>query len=276
LGVRGDIQLMTKEWNWDISASYGEVKGLQIQDGNLSRSRLQSALNNPAALASRGCASFNPFGTLSAACGAAIAIRTTNSLEFSQSQVVAYATGDVIDLPAGPLGASVGFEYRRDVGTFRPDEFLRSGDVVGFNANQPINGEINVREYFTEIAVPLLRDAGGRQPVARSRLSLLIVQPRWQRRHLQGRPRVEADRHRQGAWLVQQGDACAVDPRTVPAGAGKLPEFPGPVLERQPAAQRPERSTGHRTVRRAGRTGELPDRQRAGARADGRQREPRS
>jgi outer membrane receptor protein involved in Fe transport len=158
LGVRGDIDLMSKEWRWDISASYGEVKGLQIQDGNLSRSRIQGALDNPASLASRGCASFNPFGTLSAACGAAVAIRTTNSLELSQSQVVAYATGDVIDLPAGPLGASVGFEYRRDLGTFRPDEFLRSGDVVGFNANQPINGEINVREYFTELAVPLLRD----------------------------------------------------------------------------------------------------------------------
>jgi outer membrane receptor protein involved in Fe transport len=158
LGVRGDINLMSKEWRWDISASYGEVRGLQIQDGNLSRSRLQSALNNPTALASRGCASFNPFGTLSAACGAAIAIRTTNSLEFSQSQVLAYATGDVIDLPAGPLATSVGFEYRRDTGTFRPDEFLRSGDVVGFNANQPIQGEINVREYFTELAVPLLRD----------------------------------------------------------------------------------------------------------------------
>jgi iron complex outermembrane recepter protein len=158
IGVRGDIDLMSKSWDWDISASYGEVKGLQIQDGNLSRSRLQSGLDNPAALASRGCASFNPFGTLSAACGAAIAIRTTNSLEFTASQVVAYATGDVIDLPAGPLGASVGFEYRRDTGTFRPDEFLRSGDVVGFNANQPINGEINVREYFTELAVPLLRD----------------------------------------------------------------------------------------------------------------------
>jgi iron complex outermembrane recepter protein len=158
IGVRGDIDLMSKSWDWDISASYGEVKGLQIQDGNLSRSRLQSGLDNPTSLASRGCASFNPFGLLSPACGAAIAIRTTNSLEFTASQVVAYATGDVIDLPAGPLGASVGFEYRRDTGTFRPDEFLRSGDVVGFNANQPINGEINVREYFTELAVPLLRD----------------------------------------------------------------------------------------------------------------------
>ena len=158
LGVRGDVDLMSKSWNWDVSASYGEVKGLQIQDGNLSRSRLQSGLDNPAALASRGCASFNPFGTLSAACGAAIAIRTTNSLEFTASQVLAYATGDVIELPAGPLGASVGFEYRRDTGIFRPDEFLRSGDVVGFNANQPIDGEINVREYFTEVAVPLLRD----------------------------------------------------------------------------------------------------------------------
>ncbi|MCS6948703.1 MAG: TonB-dependent receptor, partial [Steroidobacteraceae bacterium] len=88
----------------------------------------------------------------------AVAIRTTNSLEFTASQALGYVSGPLFALPAGDLATSVGFEYRRNTGTFRPDEFLRSGDVVGFNANQPINGEINVREFFTEFAVPLLRD----------------------------------------------------------------------------------------------------------------------
>jgi outer membrane receptor protein involved in Fe transport len=161
LGVRGDFTLGAKDWSWDVSAGWGSVTGLQIQDGNLSRSRLQSALDNPAALASRGCASFNPFNglnSLTPACGAAVAIRTTNSLEFSGAGALGYVTGPIFALPAGDLSTSVGFEYRRSTGAFRPDEFLRSGDVVGFNANQPINGEINVKEYFAEFAVPLLKD----------------------------------------------------------------------------------------------------------------------
>ena len=160
IGLRGEFQLASKPWNWDVATSWGRVTGLQIQDGNLSRSRLQSALNDPTALASRGCASFNPFGfnSLTPACASAIAIRTTNSLEFTAASALGYVTGAIMDLPAGELATSVGIEYRRNTGIFRPDEFLRSGDVVGFNANQPINGEINVKEYFTEFAVPLLRD----------------------------------------------------------------------------------------------------------------------
>jgi iron complex outermembrane receptor protein len=167
VGARGDLGFLA-DWTWDIAGSWGRVTGLQVQDGNLSRSRLQSALDNPAALAARSCPSFNPFaaGGLSSACAQAIAIRTTNSLEFTASGVVAYATGPVFKLPAGEVQTSIGTEYRRNTGIFRPDEFLRSGDVVGFNANQPIDGEINVSEYFAELSVPVLSGVTAAQLVA--------------------------------------------------------------------------------------------------------------
>jgi iron complex outermembrane recepter protein len=276
IGVRGDIDLMSKSWDWDISASYGEVKGLQIQDGNLSRSRLQSGLDNPTSLASRGCASFNPFGLLSPACGAAIAIRTTNSLEFTASQVVAYATGDVIDLPAGPLGASVGFEYRRDTGTFRPDEFLRSGDVVGFNANQPINGEINVREYFTELAVPLLRDLPAVDSLSldlgfRSSSYNLAGSVETYKAGLEWKP---IDTVKVRGSYNRATRAPSILELFQPVQEG-FPSFQDPCWNGSAARSGLERRSGQRAVRRTGCAVGLPDRQRAGARADGRQREPR-
>ena len=41
---------------------------------------------------------------------------------------------------------------------YRPDEFLASGDVVGFNAQPPQDGEISIKEAYVELAVPLLKD----------------------------------------------------------------------------------------------------------------------
>jgi iron complex outermembrane receptor protein len=53
---------------------------------------------------------------------------------------------------------ALGAEYRENSAEFRPDEFLASGDVVGFNANQPVAGVIHVTEPFAELSVPILAD----------------------------------------------------------------------------------------------------------------------
>jgi outer membrane receptor protein involved in Fe transport len=61
-------------------------------------------------------------------------------------------------MPAGAFQFAAGAEYRSNEANFRPDSYLSSGDVVGFNAAQPVNGEITSTEYFAEFAVPLLKD----------------------------------------------------------------------------------------------------------------------
>ena len=78
---------------------------MQLQDGNVSRQRLQAALNNAAVYASQGCALFNPFGegNLTPACGNAVLIKTTNMLETEQSNIVGSITGDLFDMPAGAV-----------------------------------------------------------------------------------------------------------------------------------------------------------------------------
>ena len=52
--------------------------------------------------------------------------------------------GEAFDLPAGAVNFSVGLEYRTADAEYIPDEYLRSGDVIGFNPGLPTAGGITV------------------------------------------------------------------------------------------------------------------------------------
>ena len=160
VGVKGTLP---NNWQWDVFTSWGRALYTNLQDGNLSRSRLQAAYNNPTVYAAQGCAQFNPFGAgkVDPACAKAVTIQATNVQENTQVQTLGSLTGTLFELPAGPLQFAAGAEYRKNTGDFRPDQFLSSGDVVGFNAQQPISGEVSVTEGFAELAVPILKDLTG-------------------------------------------------------------------------------------------------------------------
>ena len=161
LGARGSFDLGNYNWNWDVLGGYGRTQRSEVQTGNVSRSRLQNAYNataaNPDPL---GCGGLNPFGEgrISAACATAIGIKAQNSTILTNHYASATFTGGVFEMPAGTFQAAVGLEYRESDAVFSPDEFLASGDVVGFNAQQPTEGRIDVIEGFVEISAPLLAD----------------------------------------------------------------------------------------------------------------------
>lgn len=160
-GTRGDFQLVDYTWNWDVWGSWGRTQRTEIQTGNVSRSALQSAYDatadNPDPL---GCGGLNPFGlgTISEACAEAIAVQAQNTTILTNKMAGATMTGGVFELPAGTVQTAFGVEYRDNEAVFRPDQFLASGDVVGFNAQQPTVGSIDVMEVFAEFSVPLLSD----------------------------------------------------------------------------------------------------------------------
>lgn len=162
VGFRGDFELGARKWNWDIYGSWGRTESTEQQDGNISFSRIQGLLNGDD-LPTCAATDFNPFGlnNISAACANAIAIRATNIIEIEQQNVVGAISGDLFELPAGPFQFAVGGEYRKQDASFRPDEFLASGNVVGFNAQPPQSGQVEVSEGFLELAVPLLKDLPG-------------------------------------------------------------------------------------------------------------------
>ena len=158
-GFRGDLgDLSTKfmhDLSYDVYYTFARTEETSRQSGNVSRSRFQ------AGLLSSGSSDpvLDIFGANISDTGVtAIEIGATNVTEANLQVAAATLTGEVIDLPAGPLGFSLGYEWRYTSADFVPDEFLRSGDVVGFNAGLPTGGSVSAKEVFGELRVPLLHD----------------------------------------------------------------------------------------------------------------------
>ena len=159
LGFRGDFGVGERNWNWDVYGSWGRTETTERQLGNISFSRIQGLLDGTDLT---GCtaAEFNPFGlgNMTQGCADAIKIAATNITQIEQENILGVVSGDLFDMPAGPFQFAVGASYSKNTGDFKPDEFLASGDVVGFNAQPPQSGSIDVTEGFLEVAVPLLKD----------------------------------------------------------------------------------------------------------------------
>lgn len=81
-----------------------------------------------------------------------------------QRVIAATLGGELFDTWAGSVGFSVGAEWRNAEAEYIPDEYLRSGDVVGFNPGLPTAGDVTSKDLFAEVRVPLLTDV----PVVKS------------------------------------------------------------------------------------------------------------
>ncbi len=166
IGANGDIG---GGWAYDAYYSYSRTKSIETQTGNVSRSRVLQALrttydaggNLVCSDTSNGCVPLNIFGAgnISSAAAAFITIPVQNTSTISEQVASASISNrNLFDLGAGPVGIVFGTEYRREHGSYNPDFSLSSGDVVGFNAGEGLGGGYDVKEAYTEIAVPLLAD----------------------------------------------------------------------------------------------------------------------
>lgn len=171
-GVRGDI---TDSLRFDAYYNYARTTNTVLQRGNISRSRYINALTvefvpgsttelrcQSAAARSAGCLPINPFGLGLATQGAIdyISVNATNVTTSELINGVASVNGELFSLGLGgeDVAFAAGVEYRKVRAEFIPDEFLSSGDVLGFNAGQPTAGSYDVREVFGELRIPVLED----------------------------------------------------------------------------------------------------------------------
>jgi iron complex outermembrane receptor protein len=73
------------------------------------------------------------------------------------NDLAANVSGDLFDLPAGAFGYALGFEYRKERGSFLPDATVQAGETADVPA-QPTAGEVRTREVYLELRAPLLAD----------------------------------------------------------------------------------------------------------------------
>jgi outer membrane receptor protein involved in Fe transport len=167
VGLKGDLG---DSWQWDVYYNWGKVKTNERLTGDAAGSRLTAALNTVDGVTcidpltggaiGGGCVPANIWGegNISPEAIDYIQVGATNTTDYEQVYFGGTMTGTVFELPAGDVGVAFGAEYRDEKSAFTPDEFLASGDVLGFNSGEPTVGEFDVTEVFGEINVPILAD----------------------------------------------------------------------------------------------------------------------
>ena len=161
LGFKGDLPLAG--WKFDAYYQYGRTEFTTFTRNDVSRSRLEAAINGCPADFARfvpGCVPADIFGAnnMSQAAADFVRLNFSDELVFERQLVDASVNGNLFALPAGDVGFAAGVEWRQDQSDFTPDQAKDRGDILGFNAAHPIAGEFNVKEVFVEGFVPILAD----------------------------------------------------------------------------------------------------------------------
>ena len=183
----GSFQIGDKFWDWDAGYLYNQNKGVQVSTGNLNTQAVAAAtgasfLNadgvvqcgtaaNPIPLGFGGgqCTPWNPlvpFGYGGSNTAADENVRKFLYLpgqaisETETTNYYANLSGTIATLPAGDLGIAVGYEHRKESGTFSPDALAQTGISTDL-AGGPTGGGYSLDEFYAELQVPILADLPG-------------------------------------------------------------------------------------------------------------------
>jgi outer membrane receptor protein involved in Fe transport len=179
-GVEGDFN---GTWHYEISANYGHFKSDNAEANNLKLADINGnpdgfalavdAVRNAAGqivcrvnqvtVTRPDCVPINLFGEGAPSQAALNFINTTSHLfsHASELDLLAFVSGDStkwFKLPGGPVGFSVGTEYRRERAFQTADPLSASGGTF-FNITPTFNPPtFSVKEVFGELSLPILKD----------------------------------------------------------------------------------------------------------------------
>lgn len=157
------------DWTWEASIGYGVYQQEQFRQNEINGIALRNALDaeevggeircRSAQARADGCVPINLFGEGSITSQAADYIRADlrQEVTIKQETFQGFMTGSLFDLPAGPVRAAYGIDYRKDTQRLRGDILSNIGGTTG-NAVPDFGGSIAAFEGFAEVSVPLIRD----------------------------------------------------------------------------------------------------------------------
>ncbi len=167
---------LNDNWDWDVGFNYGRTLQAQLVSGNTIKANVVDALDieadptnpgqfrcvNPQSVA-RGCVPLNIFGQGSVTPEMTAWIKDDSTFigNIEQWTLSALTTGELMELPGGPLGVAFGLEYREDDSRTITDSLLRDQGTT-FVAVPSNGGHTDVSEIFVEAVFPVLAE----QPLA--------------------------------------------------------------------------------------------------------------
>jgi len=155
--LEGQWNLFGRDWYWDANATWGQNRAEQAFTGDINVAKVQQALG-PAAGCTGSCVPLDIFsgaGGVTQAMLDFIGYTERNSSESELADITFNVTGNLMDLPAGPLAIATGYEHRRVSGSFDPDPITEAGLTSDIPAHSG-SGEYDVDELYAELRVPIL------------------------------------------------------------------------------------------------------------------------
>jgi outer membrane receptor protein involved in Fe transport len=149
VGLRGSIA----DWDWEIAGQRGRSESKQT--GNRSMGWVRTDLLQQQI----DLGAYNPFG---AAVNPQDVIDqiTTSLVRQGKSDLTAFdatVTGDLFDMPAGPVRMAVGAEYRKESVSDIPDDQFQRGLIFG-TESVSAEADRDITSFFVEFSVPLLEN----------------------------------------------------------------------------------------------------------------------
>lgn len=182
-GLKGTL---AKAWDYELFAAYGSTKESQVASGQVNVLNFRNAMEaipdvddidgdgdrteaicRDADARAQGCVPANVFGAGKLSGAALNYILAPSMLSTFTSQRLAGGVirGEPLKLPAGPVALAAGFEWREEYSRSEFDPLQQAG-LNGGNKIPRTEGEFSVKELFTEVRVPLLKDVPGAKSLA--------------------------------------------------------------------------------------------------------------
>ncbi|WP_145923570.1 TonB-dependent receptor domain-containing protein [Sphingopyxis macrogoltabida] len=152
-GLRGEF---APGWRYEAYYSWGETTIDQRATGNVNVQKVQQLLEAADGGDSLCAGGFNPFGIqpLSQECVDFVSETGVTQTKFTQKVAQAYVSGELADLPGGPLGVVFGVEQRKFKYAFDPGALF--GPIAGFNTSTPDLGTNEFLDFFGELRAPIM------------------------------------------------------------------------------------------------------------------------
>jgi iron complex outermembrane receptor protein len=177
-GIRGDFGSALEGWDWDIYAQYGrsdaDYGGKNFYNDRVLATTGASGCNQAildAGPSGGQCSDLTAFipwtsarivaGQFNANEASFLTFDEAANTVYTQAMIEGSASGDLFELPAGPIGAAVGFQLRREKINDMPGLNERSGNLWGFSAAGHTAGSDDIKEAFGELEIPVAKGLPG-------------------------------------------------------------------------------------------------------------------